>query len=128
MNKPANIAPDKRMLIAEVLLAGENLERIYERLIASGASPASADYELRRAEKDPFFQTAAALQRRIAKRDRLPPTAIGVLVMIAFLVLWVVTEDRKLRIQAARLLTTGAAGQVELTAEVPQPGTGGPVT
>ena len=69
MNKPAKIAPDKRMLIAEGRLAGENLERIYERLVASGTSPASADYELRRAEKDPFFQTAAALQRRIAKRD-----------------------------------------------------------
>ena len=55
-------------------------------------------------------------------------TIIGILVMIAFLVLWVVTEDRKLRIQASRLLTSGAAGQVELKAEVPQPGTGGPVT
>src|SRR5438874_3049262 len=69
MNKPAKIAPDKRTLIAESLLAGESLERIYERMIASGASPASADYEMRRAEKDPLFQAAAALQRRIAKRD-----------------------------------------------------------
>ncbi len=54
--------------------------------------------------------------------------AIGFLTMVAFLVAWVVTEDRKLRRQAAQLLTTGAAGQVELRAEVPQPGTGGPVT
>jgi hypothetical protein len=69
MNKPAKIAPDKRSLIAEGLLSGESLEQIYERLIASGASPASADYEMRRAEKDPLFQAAATLQRRIAKRD-----------------------------------------------------------
>jgi hypothetical protein len=55
-------------------------------------------------------------------------TIIGILVMVAFLVAWVVTEDRKLRRQAVQLLTTGAAGQVELRAEVPQPGTGGPVT
>ena len=54
--------------------------------------------------------------------------AIGFLAMIAFLVAWVVTEDRKLRLQAAHLLTAGTAGQVELRAEVPQPGTGGPVT
>jgi lipoprotein signal peptidase len=51
---------------------------------------------------------------------------IGFLMMIAFLVAWVVLEDRKLRRQAAQLLTTGAAGQVSLRAEVPQPGTGGP--
>jgi len=54
--------------------------------------------------------------------------AIGFLVSVAFLVAWVVTEDRKLRRQAAHLLTAGAAGQVELRADVPQPGTGGPVT
>jgi hypothetical protein len=53
--------------------------------------------------------------------------AIGFLVMVAFLVAWVVTEDRKLRRQAAQLLATGAAGQVQLRADVPQPGTGGPV-
>jgi hypothetical protein len=53
---------------------------------------------------------------------------VGILVMVAFLVAWVVTEDRKLRLQAAHLLTAGTAGQVELRAEVPQPGTGGPVT
>ena len=69
MNKPAKIAPDKRTLIAEALLDGEDLEQIRERLIASGASPAAADYEARRAEKDPLFQAAATLQRRIAKRD-----------------------------------------------------------
>jgi hypothetical protein len=69
MNKSANIAPDKRGQIAEGLLEGESLDQIRERLIASGASPASADYELRRAEKDPLFQAAATLQRRIEKRD-----------------------------------------------------------
>ncbi len=52
--------------------------------------------------------------------------AIGFVVMLVFLVLWVVTEDRKLRAQAAHLLVAGTAGQVKLTADVPQPGTGGP--
>jgi hypothetical protein len=51
---------------------------------------------------------------------------VGILVMVFFLVAWVVTEDRKLRDQAARLRTSGTAGQIELRAEVPQPGTGGP--
>ncbi len=55
-------------------------------------------------------------------------TIIGILVMIGFLALWVVTEDRKLQRQAAHLMTAGVAGQVELRADVPQPGTGGPVT
>jgi lipoprotein signal peptidase len=53
---------------------------------------------------------------------------VGIIVMTAAIVAWVVSEDRKLRIQAAHLLTAGAAGQVKLRAEVPQPGTGGPVT
>jgi cupin-like protein len=69
MNKSGKMAPDKRTLIAEALLDGENIEQIRERLVASGASPAAADYEVRRAEKDPLFQAAATLQRRIAKRD-----------------------------------------------------------
>jgi hypothetical protein len=51
---------------------------------------------------------------------------VGIIAMVAFIVAWVVLEDRKLRAQAARLRTTGTAGQVELRAEVPQPGTGGP--
>jgi hypothetical protein len=55
-------------------------------------------------------------------------TAVGFTVMIVALVAWVVTEDRKLKLQAARLLTTGQAGMVVLAEEVPQPGTGGPVT
>jgi hypothetical protein len=53
-------------------------------------------------------------------------TALGFTVMIAALVAWVVTEDRKLKAQAARLLTAGQAGMVELREEVPRPGTGGP--
>lgn len=52
-------------------------------------------------------------------------TALGFSVMIAALVGWVVTEDRKLKAQAARLLTAGQAGPVELGG--PQLGTGGPV-
>jgi hypothetical protein len=69
MNQSAPVASDKRALVAEALLAGEILEQIRERLIASGVSAAAVDYELRRAEKDPLFQAAATLQRRLAKRD-----------------------------------------------------------
>jgi hypothetical protein len=54
-------------------------------------------------------------------------TALGFTVMVVALVAWVVTEDRKLKLQAARLLMTGQAGTVVLAEEVPQPGTGGPV-
>jgi hypothetical protein len=39
--------------------------------MASDCAPSVADYELRRAEKDPLFQVAATLRRRIAKRDWL---------------------------------------------------------
>ena len=48
--------------------------------------------------------------------------AIGFAASIAFLVAWVVTEDRKLTRQAERLLQTGQAGQVHL----PGPSGGGP--
>ena len=48
--------------------------------------------------------------------------AIGFAVSIAFLVAWVVTENRKLTRQAERLLQTGQAGQVHL----PDSGPGGP--
>ena len=52
---------------------------------------------------------------------------IGILVMIAAFVAWVVTEDRKLKQQAARLLVSGQAGQVVIKdTGVPQPGLGGP--
>jgi hypothetical protein len=54
-------------------------------------------------------------------------TAIGFTVMIVALVAWVVTEDRKLKAQAALLLAAHRAGMVELSEDVPQPGTGGPV-
>ena len=57
-------------------------------------------------------------------------TAIGFVVMLCFLVYWVILEDGKLKRQAARLLVSGRAGQVQLSpdvhAEVPQPGRGGP--
>jgi len=52
--------------------------------------------------------------------------AVGFAVMLAFLVAWVWTEDRKLQAQAARLLTAGQAGQVHLSGSTPQPGVGGP--
>jgi hypothetical protein len=54
--------------------------------------------------------------------------AVGFVVMLAFLVAWVVLEDRKLKRQAAHLLVAGQAGQVALRADVPQPGLGGPAS
>jgi hypothetical protein len=60
-------------------------------------------------------------------------TIIGILVMLAAFVAWVVTEDRKLKQQAARLLISGQAGQVVIAEHgptkdphVPGPGLGGP--
>jgi hypothetical protein len=54
-------------------------------------------------------------------------TIIGILVMIAAFVAWVMTEDRKVKQQAARLLVSGQAGQVVIKdQDVPQPGLGGP--
>ena len=52
--------------------------------------------------------------------------AVGFIVMVAFLIAWVWLEDRKLRAQAAFLLTSGQAGQIVLRDDVPQPGLGGP--
>jgi hypothetical protein len=69
VNKPNRVAPDKRAIIAEALLAGEALPAIRQRLMQAGVSAAAADYELRHAEKDPLVQAAATLQRRLAKRD-----------------------------------------------------------
>ncbi len=57
---------DKRAIIAEALLDGADPR---ERLLASGASPKTADYEIGRAEKDPLFQLAQRLQRQVTKRD-----------------------------------------------------------
>jgi len=67
MNKPVKVAPDKRALIAEALLEGANRGAIRQRLIASGVSGPAADYELRRAEKDPLFRAAAKIRRDLAK-------------------------------------------------------------
>lgn len=69
VNKPNRIDSDKRALIAEAFLAGGDLEAVRARLTASGLSDAAADYEVRRAARDPLVQAAATLQRRIAKRD-----------------------------------------------------------
>ncbi len=57
---------EKRAIIADALLDGADPR---ERLLASGASEKTADYELDRAAKDPLFQAAQQLQRRMAKRD-----------------------------------------------------------
>ena len=67
MNAPLKVAPDKRTLIAQALLESGNLAKIRQRLIDSGVSPATADYELRRAQKDPLFEAAARIRRDLAK-------------------------------------------------------------
>ena len=54
-------------------------------------------------------------------------TIIGIIVMIAAFVAWVMTEDRKLKQQSARLLVSGHAGQVHIKdPHTPSPGLGGP--
>lgn len=73
MNKPHS-PPDKRQTIAAGLLEGEAPAAIRARLVAAGVSPTAADYELKRAEKDPFATAAATLARRLAKRDWLLAT------------------------------------------------------
>jgi hypothetical protein len=67
MNQPSKVAPDKRGLIAEVLLAGGDSAAVRRRLVESGISSAAADYEIRRAEKDPLFRAALRLRRDLAK-------------------------------------------------------------
>jgi hypothetical protein len=57
---------DKRALIAEALVEGWDIR---SHLIAHGVSPSSADYEAKRAEKDPVVEAAARLRRQVAKRD-----------------------------------------------------------
>lgn len=57
---------DKRALIAEALVEGWDIR---SHLVNNGVSPASADYEAKRAEKDPVVAAAARLKRQIAKRD-----------------------------------------------------------
>jgi hypothetical protein len=57
---------DKRALIAEALVEGWDIR---SHLIARGVSPAAADYEAKRAEKDPVVEAAARLRRQMAKRD-----------------------------------------------------------
>lgn len=68
MARSDRIESDKRSLIADAVLAGADPR---EQLIAAGVSAATADYELRRASKDPLFQAAVNMRREIAKRDWL---------------------------------------------------------
>lgn len=67
MNKAARLPPDKRSLIAEGLIAGGEPDAIRQHLVESGISPAAADYEIKRAEKDPLFLAAVRLRRDLAK-------------------------------------------------------------
>ncbi|GGB59124.1 aspartate beta-hydroxylase [Blastomonas aquatica] len=61
--------PDKRKLMAQVLLDGGTVHDLHARLVAEGVSDATARYEIDRAEKDPMFIAARRLANRVAKRD-----------------------------------------------------------
>lgn len=67
MNVSVKVPPDKRTLIAAALLDGADLPAIRQRLIDGGVSAAAADYELRRAAKDPLFEAATRIRRDLAK-------------------------------------------------------------
>ncbi|MCM8557867.1 cupin-like domain-containing protein [Sphingomicrobium sediminis] len=56
-------------LIAEGLLDGADEAALRQKLVEAGASPAKADYELKRLEKDPYASALLRASRRIAKRD-----------------------------------------------------------
>lgn len=66
---PSATKPDKRGLVADVLLNGGSVEDIRAALISSGLSEASARYEIERARKDPLFVAGQRLANRLAKRD-----------------------------------------------------------
>lgn len=56
--------PDKRILLAEGLAAGEDDAVLHARLVAAGVSAAAAKYEVDRLAKDPM---AAMLRRQAAR-------------------------------------------------------------
>ncbi|MEN3972379.1 cupin-like domain-containing protein [Sphingomicrobium sp. XHP0235] len=56
-------------MIADALLEGASETELRDRLIADGASPAKADYELKRLEKDSYAHALIKASRRLAKRD-----------------------------------------------------------
>ncbi len=57
---------DKRQIVAEAVMDGADIR---ERLLASGMTPASVEYEIKRAEADPVVMAAQRLRRQLAKRD-----------------------------------------------------------
>ena len=68
MNAPAK-APDKKAVIAQALSTGGGFDAARSALLAAGVSASAADYELKRAEKDPLLTMVARLAREVAKRD-----------------------------------------------------------
>lgn len=60
---------DRRDVIAQALLDGCDPARIHARLVSEGASPKSAEMELKRAERDPLYRAALRLANQRAKRD-----------------------------------------------------------
>lgn len=62
-------ADERRAAIAEALLTGESGDSIVARLAADGLSPATARYEVEKAEKSPYLRAGRRLAARVAKRD-----------------------------------------------------------
>ncbi|WP_343344321.1 cupin-like domain-containing protein [Sphingomicrobium sp. XHP0239] len=56
-------------IISESLLDGVGEADVRARLVAAGVSPAKADYEIKRLEKDPYAAALIKASRRMAKRD-----------------------------------------------------------
>ena len=56
-------------IISEALLDGAAEAEVRARLVGAGVSPAKADYELKRLDKDPYAAALVKASRRMAKRD-----------------------------------------------------------
>ena len=63
--------PDKRMLLAEGLAAGDDDALLHARLVEAGVSAAAAKYEVDRLAKDPMAAMLRQQAARMAKQDWL---------------------------------------------------------
>ncbi len=63
--------PDKRSLLAEGLVAGEDDAALHARLVGAGVSAAAAKYEVERLAKDPMAAMLRLQAARMAKQDWL---------------------------------------------------------
>lgn len=60
---------DVKSILAAGLLEGKDRDTLKDELVAAGISPAKADYELKRLDKDPYAAALAKASNRLAKRD-----------------------------------------------------------